>query len=64
MWSSQYRRDVGLLECIRRRASKMIQGMEYLSYKDRLRELGPFSPEKRRLCGDMRMAFFLSKVGL
>ena len=27
----------------------MIQVMEYLSYKDRLRELGLFSPDKRRL---------------
>jgi len=25
------------LECIQRRATKMIQGMEHLSYEDRLR---------------------------
>ena len=30
----RYRRDVDLLECIQRRATKMIQGMEHLSYKD------------------------------
>ena len=48
MWSLQYRRDVDLLECIQRRATKMIQGMEYLSYEDRLKELGLFSLGKRR----------------
>jgi len=37
MWSPQYRRDMELLECIQRLATKMIQGKEHLSYKDRLR---------------------------
>ena len=49
MGSPLYRRDMDLLECVQRRATKMIQGMEHLSYKDRLRELGLFSLEKRRL---------------
>ena len=30
MWSPQYRRDMDLLECIQRRATKMIQGMKHL----------------------------------
>ncbi len=36
MWNSQYRRDMDLLECVQRRATKMIQGIEHLSYEVRL----------------------------
>ena len=35
----------------------MIQGLEHLPYQDRLREMELFSMEKRRLWGDMVVAF-------
>jgi len=49
MWSPQYRRDIELLECVKRGVTKMIPGMELHPSEDRLRELGLFSLKKKRL---------------
>jgi len=56
-WGPHYKKDAELLEWVQRRTTEMIRGLEYLSCKEGLRELGFFSLEKRRLQGDLIVAF-------
>ena len=46
-----------LLEWVQRRATKIILGMEHFSYADRVKQSCLFSLEKRRLQGDLIVAF-------
>jgi len=48
-WGPQHKKDVELLEWAQRWAQRCSEGWSHLCYEERLREVGLFSLEKRRL---------------
>lgn len=48
-YTFKLKKDMDILERVRSRAIKIIKGLEHLSYEKRLRDLGLFTLEKKRL---------------
>ena len=56
-WRPYRKKDIDTLECIQRRATKMIPELRDLSYEERLKECGLTTLETRRLRGDQIEVF-------
>ena len=50
-WDPQDKKDTELLERVQRRAMKMIRGLEYLYYEDRLRKVGAVQTREEKALG-------------
>ena len=56
-WNPHYVKDIIKLERVQRRAVRMIKDLRGIGYKEKLKELGLFSLERRRIRGDMIEVF-------
>lgn len=53
IWAAEYKKGLDVLEQVHQRVTDMIKGLDHMSYKEILKELGWFNTEKRRLMGDL-----------
>ena len=61
VWSPYLVKDIECLEKVQHRATKLVQGLKYKQYEDKLKLFGITSLQKRRTRGDLIQVFRIVK---